>query len=262
MNLDHDTRRQISNLLAIAAAFFTNVLANIKPLDGLTIAEISDKYFEPVLILPAGYAFSIWGLIYVGLISLGVYQALPSQKNNPHTKQLGYWLTFASIAQIIWVVLFQYQLFALSLVLISLILFCLIRLYILINSNTKTASSNKWLINRPVSIYCAWITVATIVNATCVLHSLGWQGGGIAPEIWTAVLLVVGTGLAGFVTVKHRDLVYGGVFVWAWVAIAAEHSDKAIVPVVAIVGAVILAGLCVVTLFLPRRSSLSLNNEN
>ncbi|AFY39663.1 hypothetical protein Lepto7376_3460 [[Leptolyngbya] sp. PCC 7376] len=253
MPLDRDTQRQISNLGAIIAAFFTNILANIKPLDGLTIAEISDQYFDPVFILPKSYAFSIWGLIYVGLISLGIYQALPSQKNNPHTKQLGYWLTYASIAQIIWVVLFQYRLFAASLVMIGLITFFLVRLYITVNSNLKAPSSKiKWLVKRPVSIYCAWITVATIVNAACLLHFLDWQRWGIEPEMWAAILLVIGTGLAGFITLKHRDIVYGGVFVWAWVAIAIKNSEAELVPIFAAIGTIILISFCILAIFISK----------
>ncbi len=263
MTLDRDFQRQLLNLVAIIAAFVTNVLANIKPLDGLTIAEISDQYFAPVLILPAGYAFSIWGLIYVGLISLGVYQVLPSQKNNPHTKQLGYWLTFASITQIIWVVCFQYQLFAASFVLIGLIAAFLVKLYLTINRDGKLLPQKiKWLVRRPVSIYLAWITVATIVNGACLLHFLNWQGWGIMPQIWTVILFFIGTGLAAFITLKHRDVVYGGVFAWAWVAIAVEHSEAEIVPIAAIVGALILVGVCLATLFMPRRTSLSLSEEN
>ncbi|OKH19329.1 tryptophan-rich sensory protein [[Limnothrix rosea] IAM M-220] len=263
MTLERDIQRQVINLVAIIAAFITNVLANIKPLDGLTIAEISDQYFEPVLILPAGYAFSIWGLIYVGLISLAVYQALPSQKNNPHTKQLGYWLTFASITQIIWVIFFQYQLFAVSLVVIGLIVVFLAKLYLTLNHDGKAIPQKiRWLVRRPISIYCAWVTVATIVNAACLLHFLNWSGWGIEPEIWAAILLVIGTGLAAFITFKYRDIVFGGVFVWAWVAIAVKHSQTEIVPTVAIAGALILGSLCVATLFMPRRTSLSLDSEN
>lgn len=129
LNFDRDTRRQSLNLVAIAAAFVTNILANIKPLDGLTIAEISDQYFAAVPIVPAGYAFSIWGLIYLGLIALAIYQALPSQKQKPHARKLGYALAWSSVAQILWVIAFQYQRFVLSLGLIALVLLPLVLLY-------------------------------------------------------------------------------------------------------------------------------------
>ena len=52
MRLDKNFIRQWANLLAILAAFFTNVLANIAPINDLTIGEISNQLFKDVLITP------------------------------------------------------------------------------------------------------------------------------------------------------------------------------------------------------------------
>jgi uncharacterized membrane protein YqjE len=118
--------RQVLNLTAILAAFGVNVLANIAPFNGLTIGEISNTVFRNVLITPANYAFAIWGLIYLGLITLGVYQVLPAQRQNPSLRQMGYLLVLASLAQILWVFFFQYRMFTLSLVAMLAILLPLI----------------------------------------------------------------------------------------------------------------------------------------
>ncbi|MBV5261445.1 tryptophan-rich sensory protein [Synechococcus moorigangaii CMS01] len=257
MNFDRDTRRQSFNLIAIVAAFVTNILANLKPLDGLTIAAISDQYFATVPIVPAGYAFAIWGLIYLGLISLGIYQALPSQKQRPHARKLGYALTWSSLAQIFWVIAFQYQQFLLSLGLIILVLLPLVWLYQRLASGPKPLPKKvKWLMQIPVSIYCAWLTVATIVNAACVLDFLGWLGWGLGATFWTVGLLVVGILLAIVVTLKHRDPAYGGVFVWAWVAIAIKNWSQGIIPSVAIAAALGLLGLCITIIWFPERLSI------
>lgn len=258
VNFDRDSRRQYSNLGAIAAAFITNVLANLRPLDGLTIAEISDQNFGAVPIVPAGYAFSIWGLIYLGLFSLAIYQALPSQKQKPHARKLGYALTWSSLAQILWVIAFQYQRFVLSLGLIILVLLPLVTLYRHLDSGPKPLPKKvQWFFQRPVAIYCAWITVATVVNAACVLDFLGWQGWGLGATFWTVVLLIVGILLAIVVTLKHRDMAYGGVFVWAWVAIALKNLPQGItIPLVAIASAVGLTGLCIAVGWFPERLSI------
>lgn len=254
MNFDSDHRRQYLNLGAILAAFFTNVLANIKPLDGLTIAEISKQYFDGVLLLPASYAFSIWGLIYLGLISLGVYQALPHQKENPHCQKLGYALVWSSLAQIIWVALFQYRYFVPSLGMIGLVLLPLAFLSMRLYKNPKPLPKKaRWFLQIPVSIYFAWVTVATIVNAACVLDFIGWQGFGVGDIPWTIILLIVGTVLAGTVTLRQRNLAYGGVFVWAWVAIAVKNSAQGLIPLVAMITAALLLGLCVAVWRIPHR---------
>src|SRR5919199_6186904 len=91
-----DILRQVLNLLAIFAAFAVNVLANVAPINGLSIGEISNTFFKEVLITPANYAFAIWGVIYLGLITFGVYQVLPAQRQNPSLRRMGYLLVLAS----------------------------------------------------------------------------------------------------------------------------------------------------------------------
>jgi hypothetical protein len=181
MKINQERLRQWVNLLAILAAFATNIWANIAPLNGLTLGEISSTFFSDVLIIPADYAFAIWGIIYLGLISLGIYQVLPSQINNPRLKQMGYYLTISSFCQIIWVFVFQSQWFALSVLAMLGILTPLIFLYLRLGINlTKLPSLQKWLINIPISLYFAWISVATIVNIASALEIANWSGWGIS----------------------------------------------------------------------------------
>ena len=71
-----DTLRQTVNVLAVVATLALNGLANAIPLNGQTTGEISDRF--QVYFVPAGYVFSIWGLIYLALIGFAVYQALPA----------------------------------------------------------------------------------------------------------------------------------------------------------------------------------------
>ena len=165
MKLDKHLVRKWATLLSILAAFFTNVLANISPINDLTIGEISNNIFGDVLITPAGYAFAIWGLIYLGLISLGVYQVLPKNKENDYLDKLGYYLVISSLAQSVWVFLFLSRLFVLSTVAMVTILIPLVLVYLDLNISLKSRSKqDKWFVNFPISVYFAWITVATILN--------------------------------------------------------------------------------------------------
>src|SRR5210317_2165373 len=89
--------RQIITLVTIIAAFGTNTWANINPPNGLTIGAISQEIFGNVLITPANYAFAVWGLIYLGLFSFAVYQALPAQKSDSLLRKIGYKIAIASM---------------------------------------------------------------------------------------------------------------------------------------------------------------------
>ena len=79
-----DLVRQIIVILTVIATITINILANALPLNGLNTGEISDQFL--VLFVPAGYVFSIWGLIYIGLIAYAIFQALPSQRENPRLR--------------------------------------------------------------------------------------------------------------------------------------------------------------------------------
>lgn len=224
-SLDRDNLRQFFNLSAILAAFGINVLANVAPINGLSIGEISNTFFKEVLITPANYAFAIWGVIYLGLITFGVYQALPAQRQNLNLRQMGYLLVLASLAQIAWVFLFQYRLFALSLAAMIGILLPLIGVYLRLEIGKRRVSREEnWFVHIPLSIYLAWISVATLVNVALTLYNLGWSGWGISPQLWTAIALIAGAAIAATVSIQRTDIAFILVIVWAFVAIAVRQA--------------------------------------
>jgi hypothetical protein len=113
---NQDFIRQITTLGAIVGAFFIKIISNIFPLNGLNIGAISNTLFKDVLIIPANYAFAVWGLIYLGLFALAIYQFLPSQRDDVDLRSTRYLLVVASVTQSIWVYLFLARFFILSIV--------------------------------------------------------------------------------------------------------------------------------------------------
>jgi hypothetical protein len=225
--MDRDTLRQWTNLLAIIAAIVFNIVTNFIPFNNLSIQKIADTYSDYIAVIPADYAFAIWGLIYLGLLGLGIYQVLPANKTEPRCRQLGYYLTVASLSQMAWIVFFQYELFWLSVLAMLGILIPLILLYLKLGIALQPVSRvQKWLINFPISIYTAWISVATILNVAIALTSVKWNGWNISFDIWTIVLLLVATAIATLVTTKRRDIAFTGVIIWAFVAIALRNLEE------------------------------------
>lgn len=247
--------RQLLNLTAILAAFGTNVWANVAPLNQLTIGEISNTFFREVLIIPANYAFAIWGLIYLGLLTFAVYQVQPAQRYNANLRRIGYLLVLACAAQIVWVFLFQYRLFLLSLVAMLLILLPLIGVYLRLEiGKIRVAKQEKWFVQIPLSIYLAWISVATIVNVALTLYSLGWNGWGISPQVWTAIALIAGGAIAATVSIQRTDIAFVLVFVWALIAIAVRQANVALIALSA-GGLAIALIVCLVFSILRRQNS-------
>lgn len=228
--LNSDTLRSFANLIAILAAFGVNVLANIAPINGLSIGAISNQFFSEVLIIPANYTFAIWGLIYLGLIAFGIYQVLPAQRQNPLLRRTGYLLVVASLSQIVWVFLFQYRLFPLSVVAMLGILLPLIALYLRLGiAPQRVSRAEKWFVRIPLSIYLAWICVATIVNVAIALYSLGWNGWGAGAPIWTVLVMAVGAAIAANIAIGSADIAYALVTVWAYVGIAVRQASQPLI---------------------------------
>ena len=253
MNLNHNLFRQIINLVAIIAAFGINIFANVNPPGGMTIGDISNQLFGKVLITPASYAFAIWGVIYLGLFSWAFYQALPPQRENYLLQKLGYKVAIASLAQIIWIFCFLYRQFALSFLLMLVILISLIWAYLSL-SVASIRGWNKWLISVPISTYLAWISVATIVNGAIVLEYWQWNGWGLSPPIWTAIMLMV-AGVLGIVLARAKNVAFISVYIWALMAIAINNYDNTMITVTALGITILLALTLLLSLFLFNNSS-------
>jgi hypothetical protein len=218
-----DTLRQVLVVLSVLTTLVINILANVLPFNGLTTAEVSDQF--KVYFVPAGYVFSIWGLIYIGLIAYAVFQALPSQRENPRLRRTGYLVAVAGLANCIWLFLWHYEQFPLTLIAMLSLLAMLILTYLgLETGRTQVSTAETWAVRIPFSIYLGWITVATIANVTDVLYYLKWDGFGIGARDWTLILFAAILVIAGLVSITRRDVAYNLVIVWALVGIAVKQS--------------------------------------
>lgn len=237
---------QSATLIAILAAIVINALSNIFPLQGLSIGAIANQILGGVLITPANYAFAIWGVIYLGLIGFGIYQVLPSQRYNPHLRKLRAPIIWASLFQIIWVYFFQVQQFWFSVVFMFGILFNLIAAYLWSRFETSRVSrEEKWLAQIPISVYLGWISVATIVNVASALYASQWNGWGIAPSVWTVLMLLIAAAITAAIVIRYRDVAFTGVIVWAFVAVAVRQSAQPAIVMTAIGTAIVLIVLWV-----------------
>jgi hypothetical protein len=227
-----DIVRQVVNVVAVIGTLIVNGLANALPLNGLTTGEISDRF--EVYFVPAGYVFSIWGLIYLALIGFAIYQALPAQRENPRLQSVGYLFAFSCAANVAWLFLWHYEQFLWSVMAMVALLLSLILIYLRLGiGRIEVSTAERWLVQVPFSVYLGWVTVATIANVTSVLDYVSWGGWGIAPQMWAVIMLVVGAGIATAVGLTRGDVAYMLVIVWAFVGIAVKHAATPTVAIAA-----------------------------
>ncbi len=216
--------RQIIIILTTLVTLSVNGLANSLPINGVTTGEISDRF--NTYFVPAGYVFSIWGLIYLGLIAFTIYQALPAQQEDPRLEKIGWWVVLANLANAAWIFAWHYQIFALTLVLMVALLISLLMIYQGLDiGQTQVDAVDKWVIRLPFSIYLGWISVATIVNTSDVLDFFKWGQFGISDEIWMIIILAVVAMLGWAMSLRRGDVAYLAVLLWALAGIGVKFPD-------------------------------------
>ena len=236
------------NILAFILTVLVNGLAGSTTiLGGKNTAQISDA--NPTLITPAGYVFSIWGIIYILLGVFVVFQALPSQKGKEFQKQVGWLFALGSLANIVWLFLWQFEYLSLSVILMFLLLATLILIYLRLGvGKSKVTMREKLAVHVPFSVYLGWITIATIANISVTLVSINWDGFGISPEIWATTIIVVALIIALLVVATRKDVAYALVIIWAFVGIAVKQSANQTIVMLTEIGAAIIAIALVVTI--------------
>jgi len=239
--MPRDALRQAANAASVVFAVTVNIVATTLPLNDQFTGEISDRF--EVYFVPAGYVFSIWGILYLGWLAFVVFQYLPAQKGKARLRRLGYWFALSGVLNAAWLFCWHYNRFGLSVLVMLGLLGTLIVSYTRLNvGRTAVGAAERWCVDIPFGAYLGWISVATIANITAYLDFINWSGFGVDPQVWAAIMLGVATALGVLMALTRRDAAYLLVFVWAFAGIGVKHAG---VPLVA-ASASIAAGLALV----------------
>lgn len=211
---------KITTFAAYVVMIAVNCLAVALPLAGRSTGEISYNY--PNLFAPAGYAFSIWGLIYTLLGIYVVYQLW--RVKDAIVAQVNCIFIVNALLNASWLFAWHYDLILLSVLIMFGLLFTLIRIADIFRISVLTPKE-RWIVRLPFSVYFGWITVATIANVTVFLVYIGWNGFGIPDSLWTVAVLLIGALIGSWRMLLDRFIPYGLVLIWAYSAILAKHHS-------------------------------------
>ena len=242
--MSKDTIRQYANLLTAILALLVNILASALPLNGQNTGEISDGF--QVYFVPAGYVFSIWGVIYLGWIAFIIFQFQRSEKENPRLRRLGYLFAISNLFNAAWLFCWHYNQFGLSVLVMLALLGSLIASYLRLNVNRSSVPRVEyWSVDVLFSVYLGWITVATVANITDWLYLVGWDGFGIPAPVWAVIMLAVASLLGLAMAITRRDMGYLSVLVWAFAGIAVKQTSAPVVVLSAWIMAASMLGLVI-----------------
>ncbi len=232
----------IFNLLVIIALIIWNYLANTLGIKGNTVGSLSEEYNN--LFTPAGYAFAIWGLIFLGLLAHGifqVYRAFSERQSGDFILMMGPWLILANLANGVWLWVWLNEYTLLSVIIMFVILTALIVIILKLNMERYDAPrAIIFWVWWPISLYSGWIAVAAIANVAAYLAKIDWQGP-LSEVTWTIIMIIVATGLNLLMIYRRNMREFAAVGIWALVAISLRHwGNIPIIQWTALAGAIVL----------------------
>lgn len=219
---------QILNGLAFGSMIFINYLSNTGLINNNTNATVSREVQN--LFTPAGYAFSIWGIIYLLVLGFVIYQGLYLFQKKPDTslaEKMGFWFIISCMLNSLWLFAWLHEQLLLSVVIMALLLVSLLQIHFKTHKlNEKSTLKYTFLVRLPFSIYMGWISVALIANVAGYLTKIGWDGFGMSEVFWTITMISIAGLLNLFVTWNRNLPEFALVGAWALIAIALANLER------------------------------------
>jgi benzodiazapine receptor len=162
------------NVICFTANVVITYGVGVLGLGGLqTNGELSEKY--QTLVTPIGFAFAIWGVIFIAQFIFTVAQLFPSYRGAPLVaKAIGYDYVGVCLSQIAWTLAFSYEIIWLSfLSMLSILYFLLSTVNDQYKLQEATPIRDYLFLKFPFSIHCGWIIAASFVNLSVLLVDVG-----------------------------------------------------------------------------------------
>jgi len=222
--------------LLFAGVIAVNALANILPINGYNTGQISAFY--PNAFVPAGFTFSIWGVIYLLLLSYTIGFTYYTLKQEQYPKaftfieRINLYFLLTCLLNMAWIVAWHYLQIELSVVIMLLFLITLIQLFLKSSTIANAlTSTQKFILQTPFIVYLGWISVATIANSTALLVAYKWNAFSISPIYWSAAMILIAIVLAMLMLKKFKAVPFALVVAWALWGI--YHAQGPAAPILA-----------------------------
>ena len=232
----------VISLVGLIVVVAVNALANIIPFNGQTTGEVIES--DPVYFQPAGWTFTIWTVIYLLLLAFVAYRMLPLGRRNRRMKQIDPLFLVANLANITWLVLWHYEQWLPSVVVMTVLLAALALIYVALRRTHRDrppVTTERLMVWTPFSVYLGWITVAFLANLTVWMDRTGTQLWGISPRWWAVLMILVALLMTAVMAFWLHDPAYTLVLAWAFLGIGAEQWDRSKVVAIAAFVALLLA---------------------
>ena len=195
-----------------------------KGMFGPTNGAISNQY--PTLVVAAGYAFAIWGLIFLLDVVFGLWQYSPKRKADGVLARIRLPAALGFAFTALWMPVFSQQIYWLALLIIWAALACMLWCALLLSRDTRPEAGQAWFAWLPLSLHAGWLSLAAFLNTAQVIVAYG-----LLPTdnmLWWSLLLfaLAAALLLSFNQRMHGNLALVAAAVWALVAVYVKQSTS------------------------------------
>lgn len=234
------------NLVLLVLTLIINALGGTGQINDLSQGEVSDMY--KTLITPAGFAFSIWSVIY-GLLFISLIVLIIKSEDRYYRKVIDsitpyLWVSF--ITNMLWIITFSYLQIGISTVFIAVYL---ISLTLIVQKLKQLHDNDHWLVPLTFGLNTGWLFIATVVNIAAFLVQIEWNGFGITDETWALIIIPVALILSGVVMLSLKNAAFPLPIAWAMFAINRELQSADVGSILKVMPLVVSALLVVLSVY-------------
>ncbi len=224
---------------ALFLAALAQILAGYLPilLDWpLTISERAAEMRTPLV--PAGYAFSIWGPLFLWLLALAVWQGLQANLAAPLLRTSGWWIALLFTVNTLWELYVPWRGLDWGSSLLLLLALCLVLgLCFALRRQDAPGRVERWLLVYPAMALAGWLTAAFFANLSSTLLAVGpiWLSPLELPVSLALLALLFALGVS--VGLRLGSYAYVLPLVWAFAAVTVSNVTWAYLPPLALAAA-------------------------
>jgi hypothetical protein len=231
----------------------------LAPVFGIGVSNAEMTRLSETPVVPAGYAFGIWGPLFLTAIVYGVWQALPAQRGSAALARVRAPLALAFALNIAWMLASQllgngWHLVAILAAIVAAMVAALLALH-RASAAAPPRGAERWLLRPLVGVLAGWASAAAFANLSITARwaGFGWFGLTEAGAAILVILAAAGFG-AAVLGAAGGDPWYAGGLGWALVAIVvANLGARGDHPAVAGVAALGLGAVAAVAVLARRR---------
>ncbi|MFQ1700606.1 hypothetical protein ACJ5NV_08420 [Loktanella agnita] len=204
------------------------------PFSGFRADQLPVPQIDPP-VQPAGYAFSIWGVIYTWLMVSAVYGLL-QRGDDPQWDRVRPALIISLLVGTPWLAIANANAILATILIFVMAASAIAALW-------RTPTSDFWWLQAPVGLYAGWLTAASFVSLGSTAAGFGIVTDAIG---WAYIGIIGALIVAMAVLIRTASLPYALAVVWALAGIiAANGLTTWTVSLLAAAGIFVLTGLAI-----------------